>query len=43
MDKNNILISTLNIENISQKELSDKSSVDLIKEMILISLYLNRK
>lgn len=31
MDKNNILISTLNIENISQKELSDKSSVDLIK------------
>lgn len=32
MDKNNILISTLNIENISQKELSDKSSVDLIKK-----------
>lgn len=31
MDKNNILISTLNIENISEKELSDKSSVDLIK------------
>ncbi|CAM3429784.1 hypothetical protein [Arcobacter aquimarinus] len=31
MDKNNILISALNIENISQKELSDKSSVDLIK------------
>lgn len=31
MDKNNILISSLNIENISQKELSDKSSVDLIK------------
>lgn len=32
MDKNNILISALNIENISQKELSDKSSVDLIKK-----------
>lgn len=32
MDKNNILISTLNIENISEKELSDKSSVDLIKK-----------
>ena len=31
MDKNNILISSLNIENISQKELSDKSSVNLIK------------
>lgn len=31
MDKNNILISTLNVKNISAKELSGTSSVDLIK------------
>ena len=31
MDKNNILISTLNVKNISAKELSETSSVDLIK------------
>ena len=31
MDKNNILISSLNVENISAKELTGTSSVDLIK------------
>ena len=31
MDKNNILISTLNVKNISAKELSGTSSIDLIK------------
>ena len=31
MDKNNILISSLNVENISPKELSGTSSIDLIK------------
>lgn len=32
MDKNNILISSLNVENISAKELTGTSSVDLIKK-----------
>ena len=31
MDKNNTLISSLNVENISPKELSGTSSIDLIK------------